>query len=143
MKEKAKELQQTYEELHEEAKHSLKGLHSFIEKNSMSLEDVVDLIDNKMRADEFHPELKSIEEMTSDDYAAMYKKMAEDVKSSPEKFEEHLKESGMNADDLAILFETINGIIVRYPEVWEAKKNAELLHPKHLAILTSGFGKKY
>ena len=143
MKEKAKELAKTYEELHEEAKHSLKGLQTLIEKNSMSLEEVVELIDNKMSADVQHPELKSIEEMTSDDYAALYKKMAEDVKASPEKFEEHIKASGMSAEELALLFESINGVITRYPEVWEARENAELLHPKHLAILASGFGKKY
>lgn len=143
MKEKAKELKQTYEELHEEAKHSLSGLQKLIEKNAMSLEEVVALIDNKMEGDEMHPELKSIEEMTGADYAAMYKKMAEDVKTSPEKFEAHIKASGMSADELSLLFESINGVIEKYPEIWEARKNAELLHPKHLAILASGFGKKY
>ena len=143
MKEKAKELRKTYDELHEEAKHSLKGLEKLIEKNSMSLEDVVALIDNKMEGDELHPELKSIEEMTSADYAAMYKKIAEDVKSSPEKFEEHIKASGMSADELELLFSSIHGTIEKYPEIWEAKENAQLLHPKHLAILASGFDKKY
>lgn len=143
MKEKAKELRKTYDELHEEAKHSLKGLEKLIEKNSMSLEDVVALIDNKMEGDELYPELKSIEEMTSADYAAMYKKMAEDVKSSPEKFEEHIKASGMSADELELLFSSIHGTIEKYPEIWEAKENAQLLHPKHLAILASGFDKKY
>jgi len=143
MKEKAKELQKTYENLHEEAKHSLSGLEKLIEKNSMSLEEVVALIDNKMQDDKFHPELKSIEEMTTDDFAAMYKKMAEDIKASPENFEAHIKASGISADELALLFDTIHGTIVRYPEVWEAKENAELLHPKHLAILASAFGKKY
>ena len=143
MKEKAKELKQTYEELHEEAKHSLSGLQKLIEKNAMSLEEVVALIDNKMEGDEMHPELKSIEEMTGADYAAMYKKMAEDVKTSPEKFEAHIKASGMSAEELSLLFESINGVIEKYPEIWEARKNAELLHPKHLAILASGFGKKY
>ena len=143
MKEKAKELRKTYDELHEEAKHSLKGLEKLIEKNSMSLEDVVALIDNKMEGDELHPELKSIEEMTSADYAAMYKKMAEDVKSSPEKFEEHIKASGMSADELELLFSSIHGTIEKYPEIWEAKEKAQLLHPKHLAILASGFDKKY
>lgn len=143
MQEKAKELRETYEELHEEAKHSLKGLEKLIEKNSMSLEDVVALIDNKMEGDEQHPELKSIEEMTSKDYAAMYKRMAEDIKASPENFEEHIKASGMSADELELLFSSIHGTIEKYPEVWEAKKNAQLLHPKHLAILASGFGKKY
>ena len=143
MQEKAKELRETYEELHEEAKHSLKGLQKLIEKNSMSLEDVVALIDNKMEGDELHPELKSIEEMTSEDYAAMYKKMAEDIKTSPENFEEHIKASGMSAEELELLFSSIHGTIEKYPEVWEAKKNAQLLHPKHLAILASGFGKKY
>lgn len=143
MKEKAKELRKTYDELHEEAKHSLKGLEKLIEKNSMSLEDVVALIDNKMEGDELHPELKSIEEMTSADYAAMYKKMAEDIKTSPEKFEEHIKASGMSADELELLFSSIHGTIEKYPEIWEAKENAQLLHPKHLAILASGFDKKY
>ncbi len=143
MQEKAKELRETYEELHEEAKHSLKGLQQLIEKNSMSLEDVVALIDNKMQSDEMHPELKSIEEMTSEDYAKMYKKMAEDIKTSPENFEEHIKASGMSADELELLFSSIHGTIEKYPEVWEAKKNAQLLHPKHLAILASGFDKKY
>ena len=143
MKEKAKELAKTYDNFHEEAKHSLKGLEKLIEKNSMSLEEVVELIDNKMEADEFHPELKNIESMSSDEFAAMYKKMAEDVKASPEKFEAHLKASGMTADELALLFDSINGVIKRYPEVWEAKENAELLHPKHLAILASAFDKKY
>ena len=32
MKEKAKELRKTYDELHEEAKHSLKGLEKLIEE---------------------------------------------------------------------------------------------------------------
>ena len=143
MKEKAKELKQTYEELHEEAKHSLRGLEKMIDRNAMSLDDVVALIDNKMESDEIHPELKSIEEMTSADYAAMYKKMAEDIKNSPEKFEAHIKASGMSADELSLLFASINGVIEQYPEVWEAKKNAELLHPKHLAVLASAFSKKY
>ena len=71
MKEKVKELSKAYEELHEEAKHSLTGLEKLIEKNSMSLEEVVELIDNKMQGDVIHPELKNIEEMTSTDFAAM------------------------------------------------------------------------
>ena len=143
MKEKAKQLTKAYEDLHEEAKHSLQGLEKLIEKNAMSLEDVVALIDNKMEGDVQHPELKSIEEMTSEDYAAMYKKMAEDVKTSPENFEAHLKASGMSADELALLFESIDGAIQKYPEVWKARENAELLHPKNLAILASAFSKKY
>ena len=47
------------------------------------------------------------------------------------------------ADELELLFTSINGVIEKYPEVWEAQKNAQLLHPKHLAILAAGFGKKY
>ena len=103
----------------------------------------MNLIDNKMEGDVMHPELKAIEEMTSEDFAALYKKMAEDVKSSPEKYEPHLRASGMTADELSLLFASINGSIERYPEIWEARKNAELLHPKNLAVLVSGFGKKY
>ena len=143
MKEKAKELTKAYEELHEEAKHSISGLEKLIERNSMSLEEVVDLIDNRMQGDIQHPELKSIEEMTSEDYASMYKKMAEEIKASPEKFEAHVKASGMSADELELLFTSIHGVIEKYPEVWEAKENAQLLHPKHLAILGSAFSKKY
>ena len=143
MKEKAAKITKTYEDLHEEAKHSLSGLEKLIEKNSMSLEEVVALIDNRMEADIIHPELKTIEEMTSDEYAAMYKKMAEDIKESPEKFEAHLKASGMTPDELELLFNSIHGVIKRYPEVWEAKENAELLHPRNLAILARAFGKKY
>lgn len=143
MKEKAKELTQVYEGLHEEAKDSLKGLGKLIEKSSMSLEEVVELIDNKMEADVFHPELKSIEEMTSEEFSALYKKMAEDVKVNPEKYAAHLKHSGMTPDELALLFESINGVIDNHPEVWEAKNNAQLLHPKNLAVLVSGFNKKY
>ena len=109
----------------------------------MSLEEVVDLIDNRMEADVIHPELQSIEKMTSADFAAMYKKMAEDLKVNPEKYEAHLKASGMTADELSTLFASINGAIDSHPEVWEAKENAELLHPKNLAILASAFGKKY
>ena len=143
MKEKVKELTKTYEELHEEAKHSLKGLEKLIEKNSMSLEEVVDLIDNKMQGEEMHPELKAINEMSSAEFAALYKKMAEEIRTSPEKYEGHLKASGMDPDELALLFESINGSVEKYPEIWEAKHNAELLHPKHLAVLVSGFVKKY
>ena len=143
MKDKVKELTKTYEELHEEAKHSLKGLEKLIEKNSMSLEEVVDLIDNKMQGEEMHPELKAINEMSSAEFAALYKKMAEEIRTSPEKYEGHLKASGMDPDALALLFESINGSVEKYPEIWEAKHNAELLHPKHLAVLVSGFGKKY
>ena len=82
MKEKVKELTKTYEELHEEAKHSLKGLEKLIEKNSMSLEEVVDLIDNKMQGEEMHPELKAINEMSSAEFAALYKKMAEEIRTN-------------------------------------------------------------
>lgn len=142
MKEKAKELTKAYDELHEEAKQSLTGLEKLIEKNSMPLEEVAALIDNRMEADVIHPELKSIEEMTSADFAAMYKKMADDIKVAPEKYEAHLKASGMSADELSLLFASINGAVEKYPEVWEAKENAELLHPKHLAILVNAIGKK-
>ena len=137
MSDKAKELKETYEQLNKETKDSLKGLDKLIENNSMSVEEVVALIDNKMMADTFHPELKAIESMTSDDYSALYKEMAKDVKETPERYDEHLNASGMTADELELFFTTIDGVIVRYPEVWEAKKNAELLHPRNLAILIS------
>ena len=137
MSDKAKELKETYEQLNKETKDSLKGLDKLIQNNSMSVEEVIALIDNKMMADTFHPELKAIEAMSSIDYSALYKEMAKDIKEKPERYDEHLDASGMSADELELLFTTIDGVIVRYPEVWEAKKNAELLHPRNLAILIS------
>ena len=47
MKEKAAKITKTYEDLHEEAKHSLSGLEKLIEKNSMSLEEVVGTQDHR------------------------------------------------------------------------------------------------
>ncbi len=141
MNEKAKELTKAYEGLHEEAKASLSGLEKLIEKNHMSPEEVASLIDNRMEADVIHPELKNIEKMSSVEFADLYKKMAEEIKVSPEKYEAHIRDSGMSADELALLFESINDVITVHPEVWEAKENAELLHPKNLAVLVNAFKK--
>lgn len=143
MKEKAKELEKVFEGLHDDAKASMSGLEKLIEKSAMDPDEVAALIDNKMQGDMIHPELANVEGMTAAEFSALYKKMAEDVKVAPEKYEAHAKAAGMTPDELSLLFASINGAIETHPEVWEARKNAEMLHPKNLAILASAFGKKY
>ncbi len=142
MKEKAKELEKVYEGLHEDVKASMSGLDKLIEKNSMDPEEVAALIDNKMQGDLLHPELANIEEMTASEFSALYKKMAEDVKVAPEKYEAHAKAAGMTPDELSLLFASINGAIDSHPEVWEARENAQLLSPKNLAIFVNAFKKE-
>ena len=141
MKEKAKELEKVFEGLQGDVKASMGGLEKLIEKNAMDPDEVAAMIDNKMQADLIHPELANIEEMTATEFSALYKKMAEDVKAAPEKYEAHSKAAGMTPDELALLFASINGAIEKYPEVWEAQENAQLLSPKNLAIFVNGFKK--
>ena len=81
MKEKAKKLEKAFEGLHKDAKDSMSGLEKLIEKNAMDPVEVAELIDNKMEADIMHPELANIEKMTSTDFAALYKKMAEELEN--------------------------------------------------------------
>jgi len=139
MKEKAKELEKVFEGLQEDAKASMSGLDKLIERNSMDPEEVAALIDNKMQGDMIHPELANVEKMTASEFAALYKKMAEDVKVAPEKYEAHAKAAGMTPDELSLLFASINGAIETHPEVWEAQQNAQLLSPKNLAIFVNAF----
>ena len=82
-----------------------------------------------------HPDLANVEGMTSKDFAAVYGKMAEEIQNDAEKYAAHAQAAGMEPDELALLFKEIEGTIIRYPEVWESKEAAELLHPKNLSVL--------
>lgn len=142
MSQKADELKKVYENLDSEAKESISKLKTLIEKNAMTPEQVELLITHAhQNADERYPELDEMDRMSSAEFAEMYKKMADDIKEAPEKYENHAKASGMTPDELAGLFSQINGAVVRYPEVWESKENAQMLHPRNLAILVNVFKK--
>ena len=108
-----------------------------IEKNAMSHEEIQGMIERNYSADRKYPELASVEEMTGMEFAELYKKVAEDVKSSPEEFKTQAEQMGMTPDELSDLFERISGGIQKYPEVWESKEHAQLLNPKNLAMLAS------
>lgn len=142
MKQKAEELKKTYEGLDEGVKQHMGKLHELIEKNAMTPEQVELMIDNAMKVpDNAYPELAEVEGITGAEYAELYKKMAEEIKANPAKYESHIKASGMSAEELAALFDQINGAVVRYPEVWESKEAAQMLSPKNLAILVNVFKK--
>ena len=130
-----KRVEEAYKNLEGEAKESLGKFRELIEKSAMDPAKVEELLDNHAKADVIHPELANVEGMTSQDYAAIYKKMSEEIKVDPAKYAKHIEHSGMSAEELSELFAHIEGAVVRYPEVWESKEKAELLHPKNLAIL--------
>lgn len=130
-----KKMTETFENLNPEAKASMGKLRELIDKCAMDPEKVRDMIDNSPQADKLHPDLKNVEGMTSKDFAAIYKKMAEEIKANPDEFEPHTKASGMSAGDLEILFTEIYGVVDQYPEVWESQEAAQMLSPKNLSIL--------
>ena len=142
-KEQVDFLVNTYDEMHEDAKKSMSKLEALIEKAAMAPEQVEDMINRAELIDEAYPELDNIERITkgegisAQEYAALYKKIAEDIREKPEKYEKHVKASGMPADELALLFEQINGSVEKYPEIWESKDAAQMLNPRNLAILVS------
>ena len=143
MKQKAEELKKVYEGLDGEAKQSISKLEELIEKNAMTPDQVDLMVENALKAsDGKYPELEKVEGMTSEEYAALYKQMAEEVKAAPEKYEGHVRASGMSADELALLFAQINGAVEKYPEVWESQEAAQMLSPKNLAILVNVFKKE-
>lgn len=138
-----KKMTDAFEALKPEVKESMGKLRELIEKSAMDPVKVRELIENSPVADKFHPDLANVEGMTSRDFAAIYKQMAEEVKTDPEKFEAHTRAAGMSADELAILFTEINGVVDQYPEVWESKEAAQLLRPENLSILVHAIsGKK-
>lgn len=142
MKQKAEELKKAFAELNDDAKESIGKLEALIKKNAMTPDQVQLIADYCMdAADRAHPELATIEGMTSVEYAELYKKMSDELVAEPEKIEEHAKELGMSAEDLAFLFAQIDGTVKNNPEVWESKEAAEMLHPKNLSILLDVFKK--
>ena len=123
--------------VYEELSGNSKKFKERIEKNAMSPDRIMEMIEGNYNADNRYPELASIEEMTSAEFIELYKKMAEDVKSTPEKYEAHAREIGMTADELSSLFTMISGGVEKYPEVWASKDKAQLLHPGNLSMLAS------
>lgn len=130
------ELKKAYDGLSSDAQESVSKLKAFINKRAISPEEVAEIIDTtSLGIDKKYPELENVEAMTSGEYADVYRKMAEDVALEPEKYEEHMKNYGMSPDDLTILFAQIDGLIIRYPEVWESKAIASMLHPNNISSL--------
>ena len=145
MKQKAEEIRKAYEDLGAEEKASVGRLVELIRKWAMTPEAVAKLVESAfnqaLTADEQHPELETVEGMTSQEYAKAYKKMAEKVAEAPEQYEEHARQAGMSAGDLEVLFAEINGVVEKYPEVWESQERAQMLHPRNLGILLDVFKK--
>ena len=143
MQQKANELTKIYEGLQDAVKKSMDKLEELIEKNAMTADQVDALINYGVQAaDEEYPELTKIEPMTSEEYAAFYKKMAKEFAENPVKYENHAKDSGMSAEELSLLFGQISDSIDQYPEIWQSQERAQLLGPKNLAILVNVFRKQ-
>ena len=139
---KADELKKAFEGLDEGAKQQMGKLHELINRTSMTPEQVERMIENSTKSpDSLHPEMEAIDEMTSKEYAELYGQMAEEIKTDPAKFKDHVRVSGMSEEELATLFQQIKGAVIRYPEVWESKEAAAMLHPRNLAILVNVFKK--
>ncbi|MDO4868671.1 MAG: hypothetical protein Q4A65_00055 [Bacillota bacterium] len=135
MDNKIKEAKEVLEQINAKSDESLGMFRKLIDNCAMEPEKVAKMIDNTPKADMIHPDLKNVEGMSSQDFAAIYKEMAEDIKVNPEKYEAHTKATGMTADELSLLFAQINGVVERYPEVWESQEKAQMLNPKNLSIL--------
>lgn len=135
MKQK-EDLRKAYEGLPSEAQESVGRLKAFINKRAISPEEVAEIIDTtSLGMDQKYPELGNVEGMTSGEYSDVYRKMAEEIALEPEKYEESMKNYGMSPDDLTILFAQIDGLIIRYPEVWKSKEIASMLHPNNISSL--------
>ena len=132
---KAEDLKKTIEGIGEDKKDHVSLLEKLIEKCAMEPDQVKALFENSMPADVEYPELASVEDMTTAEFGELYKKMEEEVKNSPAEFEHHMKITGMSEDELALLFGKLNESVEKYPEIWESKEAAQLLHPKNLGIL--------
>ena len=130
-----KKMTEAFENLDTEAKESMGKFYKLVQKCAQDPAEVEALIANRTQADVIHPDLANVEGMTSKDFAEVFGKMAEEVQNNAEKYAAHAQAAGMEPDELALLFKEIEGTIVRYPEVWESKEAAELLHPKNLSVL--------
>ena len=124
-------------EVYDQVSENSDKFREMIEKNAMAPEKIQQMIERDYSADARYPELANVEKMTSQEFAALYAKMAEDVKSDPQKFEEQARQFGMTSEELADLFTQISGGIEKYPEVWESTEKAQMLHPRNLAMLAA------
>ena len=130
-----KDLAKVYDEVSEDSG----KFRQLIEKNAMDPARIEEMFNRNYSADARYPELSNVEEMTSGEYAALYRKMAEDVKTNPGEFEAHIKHLGMTPDELSTLLNQISGGVEKYPEIWESNEKAQMLHPKNLSMLASAF----
>ena len=131
----AKELSRIYGEVSEDSG----KFREMIEKNAMDPDTLEWILGGFMDPEQKYVELDSVDEMTAADFAAIYRKVSEDIKSAPEKYERQAKPIGMTADQLSSMFDRISGGVERYPEVWDSLEKAQLLHPRNLAMLATAF----
>lgn len=131
----AKELSKLYGEVSEDSG----KFRELIEKQAMD-PDMLDWVLSGFATDELkYDELATVENMTAEDFAKLYKDMSAKIKASPAKFEKQAKPLGMTADQLSNMFDRISGGVEKYPEVWDSLEKAQLLHPRNLAMLATAF----
>ena len=135
MKERAKDVKKVFDGISDDARKHISLLDRLIEKFAMSQDEVQAMLENQLGADLEYPELASLEGMTSTEFADLYKQMAEEVKTEPAKFENHMKISGLSEEEMANIFGQIGESIEQYPEIWKSKDDAQMKGPKELAIL--------
>ena len=131
----AKELLKVYDEVSEDSG----KFKEMIEKNAMDPEKLDEILGEHFEDIQKYPELAAVENMTPADYAALYRRMSQEIMASKATFEPHAETVGMDPDQLANLFERISGGIEEYPEIWESKENARMLHPRNLMMLATAF----
>ena len=131
----AKELSRVYDEVSEDTGR----FREMIEKSAMDHEAIDKILAGFFDDDQKYPELAAVEDMTPADFAELYGKMSEEIIASQEKFEPHAKSMGMEPGELSVLFKQISGGIQKYPEVWESKDKAQILHPRNLIMLATAF----
>lgn len=131
----AQELSKVYDEISEDSG----KFKEMIEKNTADPEKIASLLDGFVDNESRYPELKSVDPMSASEFSALYRKMSEDVKATPDSFEVHTKPLGMTPDQLSTLFEQIAGGVESYPEIWDSQEKAQILHPRNLMMLASAF----
>lgn len=145
MKEKVEEIRKAFKAKGPEAEDAAGRMAEYIEKCAMAPEAIDALVNETFGADQLHPELAEVEGMTSEEYAKqyakLYKEMSVAIAESPEKYEDHAKQIGMSTEELSALFAQIEGTVDKYPEIWESKEHAQMLHPHNLKNLHEVFKK--
>lgn len=111
---------------------------SRIEKNAMSPEQVEKMFTSSIgKFSERYPELEAVDDMGPAEFAALYKKLADDIKNDPAARDIFAEEASMRPEDVEIMFSQLAGGIEKYPEVWDSQEKAQMLHPKNLVMLAS------